>query len=163
MGDLKISLDGEGLKANEKAPNFRALNLNNEEVDFYNDFAGKIKVLSLIPSIDVDLCEIQTTVLNRKFEDFPKDTVLISMSEDLPFALDKFRKRMETENVTYLSDYKDRVFGQSYQALINEFKLLNRAIFIIDKDNTIRHVEYVLKNTDLPDIKKAIEVLNSLD
>lgn len=162
FGDININLIGKGLKEGFKAPDFKILDIGMKDINFYDGFKGKNKIISIIPSLDVSLCEIQTSVFDKKYEDLSSDTVILSISLDLPFALSKFKESKKIKNIIFLSDYRYREFGKKYQVLMEELKLLNRSVFVIDANNILRHVEYVLKNTDLPDIEKAIDVANSL-
>ena len=87
---------------------------------------------------------------------------IISISNDLPFAEQRFVREKESENIVFLSDYLYNDFAKSYGVLIEEYNLLNRAIFVIDENKIIRHLEYLDQNTNLPDITKAVEVAKSL-
>ena len=71
-------------------------------------------------------------------------------------------EQREIENAVVVSDYKDTSFGLNYGFLMEEFRLLNRGIVVIDKDDVVRYVEYVAENTDHPNYDKALEVAKSL-
>ena len=119
------------------------------------DFAGKKKVLSVIPSIDTGICSTQTRHFNQALSDM-EDTVVLTVSVDLPFAQGKWCAAEGIENAIMLSDYFDHSFGRDYALLINEWHLLARAVFVLDTDNTIRYVEYVDNINSEPDFEAAI-------
>ncbi|MDY5965166.1 MAG: redoxin family protein, partial [Peptostreptococcus porci] len=90
------------------------------------------------------------------------DVAIITISCDLPFAQARFCGDKGIENAVVVSDYKDTSFGLNYGFLIDEFRLLNRGIVVIDKDDTVKYVEYVSEVTNHPDYDKALEAVKSL-
>ena len=125
------------------------------------DFDGKKKVLSIIPSIDTGVCSVQTRRFNQELSNL-EDTVVITVSVDLPFAQGKWCAAEGLENAVMLSDYFDHSFGKAYGVLINEWHLLARAVLVLDKDNKITYVEYVDNiNTD-PDYQAAIDAVKAI-
>ena len=162
MGKMSLSVDGKKLELGDEASNFKATNLDLTDYDFYKEENGKVKIISALPSVDTSVCELQTYLLTKEEKDLPEDLVVVTVSNDLPFAQSRFKEDKEIEKIKFVSDYIYHEFGKSYSVLINELNLINRSIFVIDKDNVIRHVEYLDQNTELPDIKKALEVAKSL-
>ena len=159
FGSFDIILAGEELKSGDKAPNFKALTKDLEDYDFYKEMHG-VTIISVIPSLDTSICELQTYMLNK---DSQEDKLnIISISNDLPFAEQRFVREKGSENIVFLSDYLHNDFAKSYGVLIEEYNLLNRAIFVIDENKIIRHLEYLDQNTNLPDITKAVEVAKNL-
>jgi thiol peroxidase len=75
---------------------------------------------------------------------------------DLPFAQTRYRDSIGVDNVTMLSDHRSASFGAAYGTLIKEWRVLSRAIFILDKDDTLRHVEYVKEVADHPNYEAAL-------
>ncbi|MDO4661586.1 MAG: thiol peroxidase [Tissierellia bacterium] len=161
FGDADITLLGDELKVGDKAPDFTATKKTLEEFNS-KDLDGKIRIYSVVPSIDTSVCEIQTTKFNQEATNLDEDVVVITISNDLPFALDRFCSAKGIDKVETVSDYKDLDFGMKYGVVMQEFRLLNRSVFVVDRDNTIKHVEYVHQNTQLPDYKKAIEKAKEL-
>ena len=162
MGKMSLSVNGKKLKLGDKASNFKATKEDLSDYDFYKEENGKIKIISALPSVDTSICELQTYLLTKEEKKFPNDLVVVTVSNDLPFAQSRFKKDKEIEKIKFVSDYINHEFGKAYSVLINEINLINRSIFVIDKENIIRHVEYIDQNTELPDIKKALEVARSL-
>lgn len=155
-----ITLLGHEVKVGEKAPEFTAV--KESMVPFsLNDVEGKVKLISVVPSVDTGVCELQTIRFNKEAGQL-KDTAVITISVDLPFAVGRFCAAKNIDNAIVLSDYNKHSFGYAYGFLIDELQLLNRGIVVIDKDNVVRYVEYVKENTDHPDYDKALEVAKSL-
>ena len=162
FGTIDITVDGEKLQVGDFAPEFRAINNDLSDYSSKED-EGKIRIISVIPSIDTSVCEIQTTMFTKAAENFSDDVVLITISNDLPFAQARFSEDKEISNNKFVSDYIYNDFAKKYSTLINEFQLLNRSVFVVDKDNKIVYSEYLDQNTDLPEYEKAIETVKKLD
>lgn len=88
------------------------------------------------------------------------NTIILTISMDLPFALNRFCAAEGIENVITLSDYKYKEFGEKYGFLIEELMLLARGIVIIDTNRIVRYVEYVKEATNEPNYNAALEILN---
>ena len=127
-----------------------------------SEFDGKKKIISIVPSIDTGICSTQTRHFNQALSDM-EDTVVLTVSVDLPFAQGKWCAAEGIENAIMLSDYFDHSFGRDYALLINEWHLLARAVFVLDTDNTIRYVEYVDNINSEPDFEAAIVAAKELN
>lgn len=156
-----ITLVGPELKAGDQAPEFQ-LNKSLTEVAGLNDFAGKIKLISVVPSIDTGVCDAQTRRFNEEAGKLGDNVIVLTVSADLPFAQARWCGAAGVENVVMLSDYKGNTFGEAYGVLIKELQLDMRSIFVIDRDNTIRYVEVLGEMTEHPNYEKAIEAVKSL-
>ena len=160
MGGNPISLLGEQVKVGDRAKDFTVLKADLSPFSL-GDMGGGIKVLSVVPSLDTGVCELQTINFNERATEF--DSVNIySISVDLPFAQKRFCSANNIDKLTTLSDHRDLSFGMNYGFVIEEFRLLNRGIVILDNDNIVRYVEYVKEVSDHPDYDKAIEALKEL-
>ena len=155
-----VTLLGKEVKVGDKAPGFTAIKGDLSPFTL-KDVEGKIKLISVVPSIDTGVCELQTIRFNKEASEL-KDAVIITISMDLPFAQARFCGAKGIENAIVVSDHKDASFGINYGFLMEEFRLLNRGIVVIDKDDVVRYVEYVTENTDHPDYDKAIAAVKSL-
>lgn len=155
-----MTLLGKEVKVGDKAPEFVCIKGDLSPFSL-KDVEGKVKLISVVPSVDTGVCELQTVRFNQEAGQL-EDVAVITISCDLPFAQARFCGAKGIENAVVVSDYKDHSFGLEYGFLIEEFKLLNRGIVVIDKDDVVRYVEYVSENTDHPDYDKALEVAKSL-
>lgn len=97
-------------------------------------------VISVIPSIDTGVCDIQTKTFNQKYND-TDDVVVLTVSVDLPFAFSRWCES-NNKNAIILSDYRDSNFGKSYGVLMDPFMTLYRSIFVIDRDKKIALASY---------------------
>lgn len=156
-----ITLIGPELKVGEQAPKFQ---LYKSLVDIVSleAFAGKVKLISVIPSIDTGVCDAQTRRFNKEASKLGDKVAIITVSVDLPMAQARWCGATGVENVVMLSDYKDNHFGKAYGVLIKEFHLDMRSIFVVDADNTIRYVEYVSEMTEHPNYEQALASVQAL-
>lgn len=152
-----VTLIGERVKVGDIAPDFNLLSSSLENVKL-NDFLGKIKVISVIPSIDTGVCDFQTRKFNEECSGI-ENVVVITVSCDLPFAFKKWCGAAGLENIVTLSDHRDVSFGQSYGVLIEELRLLNRAVFILDEKNKVIYAEYLEENANHPNYEAALNTL----
>ena len=125
-------------------------------------FKGKVTILSVVPSLDTPTCDKQTHILSEENGGLDQTTNLVTISRDLPFAQKRFAKDAKIENVLFLSDYRDASFGLSTGLLIEENRLLARAILVLDKQGILRYLEIVPELSKLPQMKKAFEFARSL-
>lgn len=161
FGGNPVTLLGEAAKPGNQAPEFTLVNADMQAVKL-SDFDGKIKVLSIAPSIDTPVCANQTRTFNKEATKLNDKVTVISISVDLPFALKRFCAAEGIENVETLSDHKEVDFGKKYGFLIEEFRLLARGIVIIDESNEIKYVEYVPEIGEEPNYEKALEEVRKL-
>ena len=156
-----LTLIGTEKKIGEKADNFTVLDKELKEIGL-KDFAGKIKLISVTPSLDTPVCDIQARRFNQEAAKLPDDVVVMNISMDLPFAISKFCTTAGIDKVKAYSDHRDASFGNAYGVLIKELRLLARSIFIIDRDDTIRYIELVPELSHQPDYDKALAELRKL-
>lgn len=160
FGGNPLTLVGSIVKVGDTAKDFTVL-ANDLKPHKLSDYNGKVRILSIVPSIDTGVCASQTRHFNvdaAKLE----NVVILTISCDLPFALGRFCGAEGIDKVITLSDHKDTDFGLKYGFLIDELRLLSRGIVIIDKDGIVKYVEYVKEVTTHPNYDKALEVAKSL-
>jgi thioredoxin-dependent peroxiredoxin len=158
MKGKPLTLIGPDLKPGEHAPEFTVLDGTLSEVHL-GDYAGKTKIISVTPSLDTPVCDLQLRRFNHEAANLPHDTVVLNISMDLPFAITRFCTTAEIERAKALSDHREASFGTAYGVLIKELRLLARSIFIIDKDDVIRYKEIVPEQSSHPDYEKALSTL----
>ncbi len=161
MKGKPLTLVGPDIKVGEKAPDFTVLDGTLAEVRL-GDFAGKTKIISVTPSLDTPVCDLQLRRFNREAVSLPHDVAILNVSMDLPFAIARFCTTAEIDRARALSDHRDASFGAAYGVLIKETRLLARSIFIIDKNNLIRYKEIVPEQSNHPDYDKALQVLREV-
>ncbi|MCX7678958.1 MAG: thiol peroxidase [Spirochaetes bacterium] len=153
-----VTLIGNEVKVGEVAPNFTALNSRLESVSL-SDFRGKVVLISVTPSLDTPVCDLQATRFNTEANSLSDDVRILNISVDLPFALGRFCATKGIDKLIALSDHRDLSFGNAYGVVVKEFRLLARAIFIIDREGIIRYIELVNEITNHPNYEKAREQL----
>ncbi len=125
------------------------------------DFRGKICVLSSVPSLDTEVCQLQTRRFNAEASNFPGVEIL-TISLDLPFAQKRFCEAYQVDGVRVLSDYQKHSFAHAFGLLIKEWRLLARSVWVIDKEGYIRYRELVHEITNEPDYEALKEALQKL-
>jgi thiol peroxidase len=156
-----VTLVGSEIKTGNKAPDFTALNNELKPVNM-SDYDGKVKILSIFPSVDTGVCSKQNHRFNEEASKLSDDIVILAISNDLPFALSRFCGAEGIDKVITLSDHKDLDFAMKYGFLIEEMRLLARGVVVVDKDNTVKHVEYVPEIGQEPDYDAAIKTAKEI-
>ncbi|MDU1741667.1 MAG: thiol peroxidase, partial [Streptococcus lutetiensis] len=144
----------------ETAPDF-SLRASDLSIKSLSDFAGKKKVISVVPSIDTGICSTQTRTFNKELSAM-SDTVVITISADLPFAQARWCGVEGLEQAVMLSDYYDNEFGKTYGLLMAEWHLLARAVLVLDEDNKLVYAEYLENVNSEPNYQAAIEAVKAL-
>lgn len=156
-----LTLIGPELKVGDTAPEFH-LHKNLLEEATLQDYSDKIKLISVVPSLDTGVCDAQTRRFNQEASALGEDVVVLTVSADLPFAQARWCGAAGVDRVITLSDYKDNSFGKAYGVLIKEFALDMRAVFVIGKDNKIQYVEVLKEMTEHPDYDKPVAAVKAL-
>lgn len=157
----KMTLAGTVVKAGDKAPDFRVIGKDLKEATL-KDFSGKVKLISVTPSLDTGVCDSQLRRFNEVASNLSKDIVVINISMDLPFAIGRFCSSAGIDRALTYSDHRDASFGAAYGVLIKELRLLTRAIFVIGKDDKIGYMEIVPEVTHEVDFEKALAAASGL-
>ena len=156
-----VTLLGDEVKPGQKATGFKVL-ANDLTEKTLEDFKGKIKIIASVPSLDTPVCDSEIKRFNDEMAKLSKDIVIIFVSMDLPFAQKRFCQEFKINKIRTFSDHRDADFGVKYGVLIKELRLLARAIFLIDKDDTVRYVEYVKEVGMPPDYDKVLSAVKGL-
>lgn len=154
-----ITLLGNEIKVGQKAPNFTVLTNDSSSVTL-DDYKGKVRLISVVPSIDTGVCDAQTRRFNEVATCF-NNTVVLTISVDLPFAQSRWCAATNLEDVLTLSDHRELSFGMAYGVVMKELRLLARAIFVVDSNDEVVYVEYVSEGTNHPNYEKAIEAVKN--
>lgn len=149
-----LTLIGPELKPGDAAPEFNLVDSALKPVTLA-DTTGRVRIFSVVPSLDTPICDAQTKRFNDAAASLPGIDVL-TVSMDLPFAQRRWCDAFAVDHVKMLSDHKDASFGSNYGTLIKELRIESRAIFVIDRNDRVRHVEYVKEVADHPDYEAAL-------
>ncbi len=156
-----ITLMGTELQVGDKAPDFVAIDNDLNPVSF-DSFRGKVCIVSSVPSLDTPVCDMETRRFNDEAGRLDDDVEILTISMDLPFAQKRWCGAAGVDRVQTLSDHRDAAFGQAYGVLIKGFRLLARAVFVVDKEGTIRYMELVKEIASEPDYDSILTAVKEL-
>ena len=155
-----LTLIGPKLAVGDAAPAFELLANDLSPVKL-SDSAGKVRLISVVPSLDTPVCDTQTRNFNEQLSALGDGVVGLTVSTDLPFAQARFCGAAGIERIQTLSDHYSLAFGNAYGTHIKELRLESRAVFVVDGGGTIRHVEYVGEITEPPDHEAALAAVKA--
>ena len=161
MKGSPVTLLGVDVQVGQAAPDctLTANDLSSVEI---KSFKGKKLIISVVPSLDTPVCDLQTKRFNKEAANLGDDVQIITVSADLPFAQKRWCGLQENNQVQTLSDYKTTDFGRAYGVLIDDLKLLTRAIFVVDEKGDIRYKQIVNEITDEPNYEEVLEAVKGL-
>ncbi|MEK3766760.1 thiol peroxidase [Solibacillus sp. FSL K6-4121] len=156
-----VTLIGNEVKVGDQAPDFKVLANDLSEVTL-KDSEGKIRLFSVVPSLETGVCDKQTRTFNEAAASLGENVVIYTVSMDLPFAQKRWCGAAGIDNVITVSDHRDASFGEAYGVHMKELRLLARSIFVVDEAGKVTYVEYVPEGTDHPNYDAAIEAVKAL-
>ncbi|MGH8271561.1 MAG: thiol peroxidase [Gammaproteobacteria bacterium] len=157
-----INTNGELPSVGSAAPDFKLTNGGLADQSL-SDFAGKKKLLNIVPSLDTPVCALSTKKFNDYAKDHP-DTVMLVVSADLPFAQKRFCGNEHLENVVPLAMFRDKNFANDYGVLIEDGPMAGltaRAVVVLDADNKVRYTELVPEIAEEPGYEAALAALDA--
>jgi thioredoxin-dependent peroxiredoxin len=157
-----FNLEGPELKIGDKAPD-ATLKKDLVTDTKISDTRGKNRIFSVVPSLDTPVCAQQTKRFNEEASKLP-DVTFYTVSVDLPPAQNRFcaAEGIDREKLIVLSDHKDAAFGKAFGTLVPALRINSRAVFVVDKNDIIRHVEYVPEIASHPNYDAAIAAAKTL-
>ncbi len=156
-----MTLLGPDVKVGDQAPDFKVVDNGLQPVTLA-DSQGKVRLIAVVPSLDTPVCDAMGRKFNEEAAKLPDTVVVYTVSLDLPFAQKRWCGNAGIEKVKTLSDYQDRSFGLNYGLLIDELKLLARAVFVIGPDGKVAYREIVDEVTAEPDYQTALAAARKL-
>jgi thioredoxin-dependent peroxiredoxin len=161
-GDVRLTVVGRQLRPGEAAPEFVLEHLDPKDSSIrivrLADSAGKVRLLNVINSIDTPVCHVETCRWERHLSELPPGVVLYTVAMDLPFALARWQAAQNSTHPA-LSGHRDEDFGRDYGVLLKEWRLLQRAVFVIDRKDRVVYAEYVADQMREPDYAAALEAV----
>ena len=151
-----VTLIGNEVKVGDTAPNFIVLANDLSEVTL-KDSQGKVRLFSVVPSLDTGVCDAQTRKFNEVAANLGGDVVIYTVSMDLPFAQKRWCGAAGIDQVITVSDHRTGSFGEAYGVAIKELRLLARAVFVVDSSDTVVYAEYVGESTNHPDYDAPVQ------
>lgn len=147
-------LEGPELKTGDPAPDFEAVDSGLQKVNLEKTGRG-VRIFSVVPSLDTPVCDAQTRRFEEEAGKLP-EVKIYTISMDLPFAQKRWCGNFGINKVEMISDHRTGSFGENYGTLIPDLRIESRAIFVVDADNKLRHVEYVPEVGQHPDYESAL-------
>lgn len=161
VGDDEHTVQHAMLEVGQLAPPFTLLTprFASRTLD---DYAGKVKILSVVPSVDTSVCSAQTRRFNEEAASLGADVVVLTVSADAPFALGRYCAAEGIENSEALSTARDMQFADDYGVHDVDWRMCQRAVFVLDRDNIVQHAEYVPEMGQEVDFEAALAKAKSL-
>jgi thiol peroxidase len=159
-GDNAVELAGNEVKVGQKAPDF-TLTGNDMKPVTLKDTAGKVRIISALPSLDTAVCDRETRRFNEEAAKIP-GVEIWTVSMDLPFAQKRWCGAAGITAVKTASDYKKASFAEAYGVLEPNRHLMVRAVFVLDKDDTVKYVEYCSSVGSEPNYEAVIAAAKAL-
>jgi thiol peroxidase len=154
-----LTVIGRQLRPGEAAPEFALATFDPDQQALQTvrlgDSAGRVRILSVVNSVDTPVCHVETRRWDRLRAELPPAVVVYTVSMDLPFAQARWRAD-EGGRHGLLSAHHDEAFGRAYGVLLKEWRLLQRAVFVIDRHDRIVHVDYVADQMAEPNYEAAV-------
>lgn len=155
IGKTEFAVVGPMLEVGTAAPGF-SLTANDWSIRTLADYAGKVRILSIVPSLDTRVCSAQTRRFNEEASAFGDDVVVLTISADLPYAQRRWCGAEGVERVVTLSDHKTMNFSTAYGVHVSDLRICQRACFVVDQQDVLRYAEYV------PEIGSEINFIAAL-
>ncbi|MEO8269800.1 MAG: thiol peroxidase [Aureliella sp.] len=157
-----MTLQGSELKVGQPAPEFTLHFFEGGLKTLTNaDLKGKPTILSIVPSLDTGVCQIQTKRFSQELASLGDKVNAVTVSRDLPFAQNRFCGAEDVKNMKVGSDYQAGEFGKSWGVMIDELKLLARAVYVLDSQGKVVYGEIVPEVTSEPDYSAALAALKA--
>lgn len=160
--DTQLTVVGDALKPGDKAPEVELATGFLAKSKLLADTAGKIRLVSVVPSIDTSVCDAQTRRMNQEAVSLGEQVIVVTVSVDLPMAQKRWCGAAGVERVLMLSDYLNMDFGKAYGTAVPDLGAEQRSIFVIDADDTVRYVEYVPGIGQHPNYDAALDAVRAL-
>jgi thiol peroxidase len=158
-----LTLAGEAVQVGKPAPDFRLAYFEGGlKETTVADLRGKPTIISVVPSLDTPVCQLQTKKFNEELGKLGDSINAVTVSVDLPFAMNRFCGAENIKSLKSLSDYRDRNFGKNWGMLIEELQLLARGTFVLDKNGTVVYAEQVKEVADHPNYDASLAALKKL-
>lgn len=156
-----VTLVGNDVKIGAAAPDCTLT--ANDLSDFrLSSVKGKKVILSVVPSLDTPVCDLQTKWFNQEAVNLGTDVVILTISMDLPFAQKRWCGATGSDRIRTLSDHKEAAFGQAYGVLVKGIRLLTRAVFVVDAQGILQYKQIVPEITHEPNYEDVLNAVKKL-
>ncbi len=156
-----LSLTGNELKIGDALPDVELIDNNMQPVKL-SAYRGKVVVISVVPSLDTPVCDMQTRRFNTEAANLSENVVILTVSMDLPFAQKRWCGAAGVDQVTTLSDHRAADFGKATGLLIDSLRLLARSVLVVDREGVVRYRQLVKEVGDEPNYDTALSAVREL-
>lgn len=160
LRDKQLTVLGDQLEVGQAAPEF-TLTANDWSEVTLADSAGKVRLISVVPSLETSVCDMQTRRFNEEAAGLSEDVVVLTVSADLPYTQRRWCGAAGVERVQTLSDHHDMNFGNAYGTHIKEMRLEQRSVFVVDRDGRVVYVQYLEQFGQQPDYDAALAAVRT--
>jgi thiol peroxidase len=162
MQGRPMALTGNEIKVGMPAPDFKVIDNDMLPMKFSRTYGGKVAVISVVPSLDTPVCDLETRRFNKEAEALGPDVGVLTISMDLPFAQKRWCGAAGVKAVRTYSDYQKAEFGKTWGVLLKDLRLLARAVFIVDKDGIVKYAQIVPEVASEPNYEDILNALRAL-
>jgi len=155
LGSKEFAVQGPMLEVGQPAPDFR-LTDTDWNTRSLADYAGKVKIISVVPSLDTRVCSAQTRRFNAEAASLSDQIVILTVSADLPYAQRRWCGAEGVDRVVPLSDHKTMRFADAYGVHVIDLRITQRAVFVVDQTDVVRLAQYVPVISDEVDFDAAL-------
>ena len=156
-----VTLIGNDVKVGQSAPDCTLIANNLSEFRL-SSLKGKKVILSVVPSLDTGICDLQTKRFNKEAANLGDNVAIVTISMDLPFAQARWCGATGSKQIQTLSDHRNATFGEAYGVLIKGLRLLTRAIFLIDAKGVLQYKQIVPEITTEPNYNEVLEAIKKI-
>ena len=150
-----LTILGGELKTGDAAPEFVLRDKDQKWVKL-SDTAGQVRLISVVPNLQTSVCQTQTRRFNEETAMLPENVAVMTISAEHPINQGKWCAAAGIERIQVLSDHFDMNFGDAYGLNIKDWRLLQRAVMVINKEDKIEYIEYVPEIAQEPDYDMAL-------
>ena len=156
-----LNIIGSDLKVGEKAPEFTVQTNEFETFRGLDSTKGKVRIIASAPSLETGVCDRETRTFNQEAIDLDPNIVVMVITMDLPYTQKRWCGAAGIERVVTLSDHMLGDFGKNYGCLINEVRVLRRAVFVVDQQDKIVYSDYMAELGLEPNYGEVINAAKS--
>jgi thiol peroxidase len=156
IGGKDVTIVGPDIRVGEQAPEFRLQTQDWSFVDVLDSTKGKVRILAAVPSMNTNVCDIETKRFNQEANTLDPEISIITISTDLPYTLKYWCAATGLDKVLLLSDAYDANFGEKYGTLVKERRILRRAVFVVDRKGKVVYSAYMPVLGDQPDYEEVL-------
>ncbi len=155
-----LTLVGQEVKVGDQAPDFAVLD-NDLNPKSLKDYAGKVLIISAVPSLDTPICDLETRRFNSEAGALGPEVQILTISMDLPFAQKRWCGAAGVDKLQTLSDHREASFGLAYGVLLKELRLLARAVFVVNRAGQVTYLQLVPEVTNEPDYEAVLQAVKA--